>query len=415
MAGPHGRAQGRRSGSTARPGVGRGPAHPGHRAAGDGDRLPRAARPGGRRVVPSPRRRTMVRATARRSPRGRGWSSTAGPSFFFRRGTLSCGWTRFARSGSASCSPASSGCARCWPPKGCSTRPASARAAPAGCVGLVTGRASAAEHDVVSVATRAGPRCASASVNTPTQGPQAVPEILDALSRSTATPRSTSSSSPAAAAASRTCCRSPTRRSAAASRLPDARRHRDRPRARHPARRPRRRPPRGDPHRRGEVDRARRRRGDRAPRQLRTRARRALHAWVEREEAALARLRPRRRSPTRSGRWRCGRTPSRAARAGRRVVDAGLRGREADVRHLRASLTALGPAATLARGYAIVQHGTGRRRPGPAVGGRARRATSCACASPTAPCTRSCAPTPGDRGGTERVALRTLDAGTPRR
>ncbi|HSK60519.1 MAG TPA: exodeoxyribonuclease VII large subunit, partial [Actinomycetospora sp.] len=29
----------------------------------------------------------------------------------------------------------------------------------------------------------------------------------------------------------------------------------------------------------------------------------------------------------------------------------------ADLRHLTASLTALGPAATLARGYAIVQHG----------------------------------------------------------
>jgi exodeoxyribonuclease VII large subunit len=43
---------------------------------------------------------------------------------------------------------------------------------------------------------------------------------------------------------------------------------------------------------------------------------------------------------------------------GRRVVEGGLRERDADVRHLRASLTALGPAATLSRGYAIVQAGS---------------------------------------------------------
>ncbi len=68
---------------------------------------------------------------------------------------------------------------------------------------------------------------------------------------------------------------------------------------------------------------------------------------------------PGRCSPTRCGRWRRA-SDEVVGLVGRGTagVDGGLRERDADVRHLRASLTALGPAATLARGYAIVQAGS---------------------------------------------------------
>ena len=85
-------------------------------------------------------------------------------------------------------------------------------------IGLITGRASAAERDVVSVAEARWPAVRFAVRNTIVQGPSAVPQIVEALRElDAATQTSTSSCSPAAAAASRTCCRSPTRRCAARS------------------------------------------------------------------------------------------------------------------------------------------------------------------------------------------------------
>ncbi len=48
-------------------------------------------------------------------------------------------------------------------------------------IGLITGRASAAERDVVSVAQRRWPAVQFDVRNTPVQGPTAVPQILDAL------------------------------------------------------------------------------------------------------------------------------------------------------------------------------------------------------------------------------------------
>ena len=91
---------------------------------------------------------------------------------------------------------------------------------------------------------------------------------------------------------------------------------------------------------------------------LRRRARRALVGWVEREETALAHLRRRPALADPLGPLAARGEAVRADRdRGRRTVTAALAERAADVRHLRASLTALGPAATLARGYAIVQRG----------------------------------------------------------
>jgi exodeoxyribonuclease VII large subunit len=98
---------------------------------------------------------------------------------------------------------------------------------------------------------------------------------------------------------------------------------------------------------------------------LRDRARRALAGWVDREERLLAALRqrpvladPRRALDARLS------DVERLRDAARACLHRGLDRRTADVGHLTARLTALGPAATLARGYAVVQrvpaeHGAG--------------------------------------------------------
>ncbi|MER2207107.1 MAG: exodeoxyribonuclease VII large subunit, partial [Rhodococcus sp. (in: high G+C Gram-positive bacteria)] len=57
-----------------------------------------------------------------------------------------------------------------------------------GTIGLITGRASAAEKDVVSVAHRRWPAVAIAVRNTAVQGPTAVPQIIEALKELDANP-----------------------------------------------------------------------------------------------------------------------------------------------------------------------------------------------------------------------------------
>ncbi len=84
-------------------------------------------------------------------------------------------------------------------------------------IGLVTGRDSAAEHDVVRNATARWPRCGSGSRTSPYRAGWPWSRSSARCGRSTATRTSRSSCSPAAAAASRTCCPSPTRRCAAPS------------------------------------------------------------------------------------------------------------------------------------------------------------------------------------------------------
>ncbi len=92
--------------------------------------------------------------------------------------------------------------------------------------------------------------------------------------------------------------------------------------------------------------------------QLNARARRALTGWVSTEQARLRRLTAaavladpltpiaRRETEVHQLRGR-----------GRSVVAAGLERIDRDIAHRRAQLAALGPAATLARGYAVVQSG----------------------------------------------------------
>jgi exodeoxyribonuclease VII large subunit len=89
---------------------------------------------------------------------------------------------------------------------------------------------------------------------------------------------------------------------------------------------------------------------------LRDRARRALAGWVDREERLLEALRhrPVLADPLRGLEARHGEV-ERLRDAARSCVERGLDRRAADVAHLTARLATLGPAATLARGYAVVQ------------------------------------------------------------
>jgi exodeoxyribonuclease VII large subunit len=89
---------------------------------------------------------------------------------------------------------------------------------------------------------------------------------------------------------------------------------------------------------------------------LRDRARRALAGWVDREERLLTALRhrPVLADPLRGLEARHA-DVARLREAARACVTRGLDRRATDVGHLAVRLTALGPAATLARGYAVVQ------------------------------------------------------------
>ncbi|MGI8589380.1 MAG: exodeoxyribonuclease VII large subunit [Nakamurella sp.] len=92
--------------------------------------------------------------------------------------------------------------------------------------------------------------------------------------------------------------------------------------------------------------------------QLRLRARRALTGWVQTETARLARLTDAAVlrdpiAPIRAGFDQVDRVLQR----GRAVLGRNLDGLHRDLAHRRAQLLALGPAATLARGYAMVQVG----------------------------------------------------------
>ena len=92
---------------------------------------------------------------------------------------------------------------------------------------------------------------------------------------------------------------------------------------------------------------------------LRDRARRALAGWVDREERLLAALRgrPVLADPLRAIDTRVVEV-ERLRDGGRACVVRGLDRRAAELEHVKARLTTLGPAATLARGYAVVQRVT---------------------------------------------------------
>jgi len=96
--------------------------------------------------------------------------------------------------------------------------------------------------------------------------------------------------------------------------------------------------------------------------QLRERSRRALHGWVDRERRLLDALRERPvlaapLTPLADRERTVTQLRERADRAVRSVLGA----TEESLRHIAARLTTLGPAATLARGYAVVQRIDGDR------------------------------------------------------
>ena len=221
----------------------------------------------------------------------------------------------------------------------------------------MTGRASAAEHDVVSNATARWPAVCFRLEHTATQGALAVPQIVEAIGVLDRDPevdvivlaRGGGSVEDLLPFSDETLCRA-----VAACRTPvvSAIGHEpDTPLVDHVAdlrcSTPTEAGRRLVPDLREETARVA---------GLRDRARRALAGWVDREERLLAALRhrPALADPLRGLEARHGEV-ERLRDAARACVERGLDRRGTDVAHLAARLTALGPAATLARGYAVVQ------------------------------------------------------------
>ena len=99
------------------------------------------------------------------------------------------GSTRSTPSASASCWPGWNGCGNCWPPRGSPRRNArSGCRSCRGVVGLITGRASAAESDVLANARARWPAVRFRVENPAVQGISAVPQLLEALARLDADP-----------------------------------------------------------------------------------------------------------------------------------------------------------------------------------------------------------------------------------
>ncbi len=230
-----------------------------------------------------------------------------------------------------------------------------------GCIGLVTGRGSAAEHDVVTNAQARWPAVRFRIENTAVQGALAVPQIVDALGALDRDPavdvivlaRGGGSVEDLLPFSDETLCRA-----VATCRTPvvSAIGHEpDTPLVDHVAdlrcSTPTEAGRRLVPHVAEESARIA---------GLRDRARRALHGWVDREQRLLTalRARPVLADPLR-GLDAQAQHIDRLRDAVRTSVSRGLDRRTTDLEHVRARLAALGPAATLARGYAIVQRDTG--------------------------------------------------------
>ena len=226
------------------------------------------------------------------------------------------------------------------------------------CIGLVTGRGSAAEHDVVTNAQARWPAVRFRIENTAVQGALAVPQIVDALGVLDRDPdvdvivlaRGGGSVEDLLPFSDETLCRA-----VAACRTPvvSAIGHEpDTPLIDHVA----------DVRCSTPTEAGRRLVPDVAEETariagLRDRARRALGGWVDREQHGLATLRARLGEPVRA--IDAHREHVLRLRADLRSgILRGLDRRAVDLEHVRARLTALGPAATLARGYAIVQRVT---------------------------------------------------------
>ncbi|HZU49464.1 MAG TPA: exodeoxyribonuclease VII large subunit [Mycobacterium sp.] len=224
-------------------------------------------------------------------------------------------------------------------------------------IGLITGRASAAEHDVTTVAAARWPAVRFAVRNTAVQGPNAVSQIVEALRELDADPevdvivvaRGGGSVEDLLPFSDETLCRA-----IAACRTPvvSAVGHEpDNPLCDLVA----------DLRAATPTDAAKKIVPDTVAEQallddLRRRSAQALRSWVAREERALAALRsrPALAEPMTALRTRADeihRARSSLRRDISRLVDAETE----RIGHLAARLGALGPAATLARGYAVVQ------------------------------------------------------------
>lgn len=229
-----------------------------------------------------------------------------------------------------------------------------------GRVGLITGRASAAEHDVTTVAAARWPAVRFAVRNTVVQGPNAVAQIVEALRDLDRDPevdvivlaRGGGSVEDLLPFSDETLCRAI---AACTTPVVSAVGHEpDNPLCDLVA----------DLRAATPTDAAKRIVPDTVAEQaliddLRRRAAQALRNWVTREERHLAQLRsrpvlaePLRMLTTRSEEIQRARAAAR--RDITRLIDT-----EADrIGHLSARLATLGPSATLARGYAVVQAGS---------------------------------------------------------
>ncbi|MFJ5775977.1 exodeoxyribonuclease VII large subunit [Streptomyces sp. NPDC093094] len=112
-------------------------------------------------------------------------------------------------------------------------------------------------------------------------------------------------------------------------------------------------------------------------RQLRDRARRCVDAWLAREERGLAHAlaRPSMEDPYRMVDERAGQVASLAERS-RRCLGHLLDRADSELTHTHARVVALSPAATLKRGYAVLQRADGQavRSPGEVTAGEGLRA-----------------------------------------
>ncbi|MBM4469722.1 exodeoxyribonuclease VII large subunit, partial [Rhodococcus hoagii] len=226
-----------------------------------------------------------------------------------------------------------------------------------GTIGLITGRASAAEHDVLSVAQRRWPAVRFEVRNTAVQGPTAVPQIIEALEELDRDPRvdviilarGGGSVEDLLPFSDETLCRAivacTTPVVSAIGHEPDS------PLSDHVA----------DLRAATPTDAAKRVVPDAVAEQalvseLRGRAGAALRNWVARESHLVAQLRSRPvLADPLSGIDRRAEEVERLRDTARRDVTRTIDAEATAVEHLRARLATLGPAATLARGYAVVR------------------------------------------------------------
>ena len=254
-------------------------------------------------------------------------------------------------------------------------------------IGLITGRASAAERDVMTVASSRWPAVQFAVRNTVVQGPNAVAQIVEALRELDRHPdvdvivvaRGGGSVEDLLPFSDETLCRA-----IAACRTPviSAVGHEpDNPLCDLVA----------DLRAATPTDAAKKMVPDTAAEQrfiddLRRRSAQSLRNWVSREQRALTQLRSRPvlAEPLTALKTRAEEV-HRARSTVRRDITRLLAAETERVGHLGARLATLGPAATLARGYAVVQNVDANRQRCCARSTMRRRAPGCGCGFQMAP------------------------------